>query len=206
VSRRSRRGFSILTLVTSIVVASAMGGCARSERDRAGAQQPATSEASSAIVVDPVLLAFLSKARSAHHMADASEASGDVPGAIAALEALARGPRPGGDRQFVEVNEVLSDTHARLADLQSARGQFDAAIEQVQTGLEFAADVTYFRGHLFEVRGLVEERRAKMLDERGETEKAKDARKAAIGAFDEAVRIQDHVIMNALGGGDAGPL
>jgi hypothetical protein len=56
---------------------------------------------------------------------------------------------------------------------------------------------------LFEVRGLVEERRAKALEERGETERAREARKSAITAFDEAVRIQDQVIMNALG--DAGP-
>jgi len=69
--------------------------------------------------------------------------------------------------------------------------------------LELAATVTYFRGHLFEVQGLVEERRAKSLEQQGETEKAKEARKAAITAFDEAVRVQDQVILNALG--DAGP-
>ena len=201
----SRRRLSIVALVASVFAASALAGCARSDRDRAGTQPPAMSEASAPIVVDPVLLAFLSKARSAHHKADALEATGDVPGAIAALEELARGQRPGGERQFVEVNEVLSDTHARIADLQSSRGQFDAALEHVQAGLGLATDVTYFRGHLFEVRGLVEERRAKTLDERGETEKAKEARKAAIGSFDEAVRIQDQVITNALGGGAVAP-
>jgi len=192
----------MLTLFVSLVVGgSSLVGCARSEKERAGAQQPpANSEAQAAVVVDPVLLAFLSKARSAHHSADAFEASGDIVGAIAELEALTRGPRPGGDKPLVEVSEVLSDTHARLADLQSGRGQFDAAIEHVDSGLKLATNVTYFRGHLFEVRGLVEERRAKSLEQSGETDKAKDARKAAISAFDEAVRIQDQVILEALGG------
>ena len=196
----NRRAFSIVALVASIFFGgSSLVGCARSERDRAGAQPPAASEPAGAMVVDPVLLAFLSKARAAHHKADAAEASGDITMAVASLESLTRGPRPGGDKPLIEVSEVLSDTHARLADLQSARGQFDAAIEHVQTGLGLATDVTYFRGHLFEVRGLVEERRAKALDERGETERARESRKSAIDAFDEAVRIQDQVILNALG-------
>jgi tetratricopeptide (TPR) repeat protein len=200
----NRRAFSAVALVATLLFGgSSLVGCARSERDRAGAQQPATSEPVGATVIDPVLLAFLSKARAAHHKADAAEASGDTALAIASLESLTRGPRPGGDHPFVEVGEVLSDTHARLADLQSARGQFDAAIEQIQSGLALATDVTYFRGHLFEVRGLVDERRAKALDERGETEHAREARKSAIESFDEAVRIQDQVILNALG--DAGP-
>ncbi len=201
----NRPGLYIVAFVASAVASSVLGGCARSDRDRAGTQPPATSEAAAPIVVDPVLLAFLSKARSAHHKADALETSGDVAGAIAALEELSRGSRPGGERQFVEVNEVLSDTHARLADLQSTRGQFDAALEHVREGLALATDVTYFRGHLFEVRGLVEERQAKALEDRGETDKAKEVRKSAIGSFDEAVRVQDQVIMNALGGGPSGP-
>ncbi len=196
----NRRALSAFALVASFVIGgSSLVGCARSERDRAGAQPPPAAEPAGAIVVDPVLMAFLSKARAAHHRADAAEASGDMATAIASLESLTQGPRPGGERPLIEVGEVLSDTHARLADLQSARGQFDAAIEHVQTGLGLATDTTYFRGHLFEVRGLVEERRAKALDERGETERAREARKFAIDAFDEAVRIQDQVIMKALG-------
>lgn len=189
-----------------VLVASLVGGfvaCARSEHDRANPQRPALSEASGPTVIDPVLLAFLSKARAAHHSADAAESSGNIDAAVAALEGLARGPKPGGEHPPAEVSEVLSDTHARLADLQSARGQFDSASTHVRQGLELAASVTYFRGHLFEVQGLVEERRAKALDQQGETEKAKEARKAAITAFDEAVRVQDQVILNALG--DAGP-
>lgn len=200
----NRRAFPVFALVASLAVGGAsLAACARADRDRGGAQQPAACEPVGAAVVDPVLVAFLSKARAAHHKADAAEASGDAALAVASLEALARGPRPGGDKPSPEVSEVLADTHARIADLQSARGEYDAAFAHVRSGLGLATDATYFRGHLFEVRGLVEERRAKSFEERGEIDRAREARKSAIEAFDEAVRIQDQVIMNALGG-DAG--
>lgn len=153
-------------------------------------------------VVDPVLLAFLSKARSVHHKADVAEASGDPKEAIASLASLTDGPIPGGAQPLAEVSEVLADTYARLGDLRSASGEFDAALRDVDAGLSHAKGTTYFRGHLFEVRGLVEERRSKALAEKGDSPAAASARKAAIDAFDQAVRIQDEVISSALG--DAG--
>jgi len=170
-------------------------GCARSER---AAAQPAACEEQGAPLVDPVLLAFLSKARAAHHKADVAEASGDLSSAIASLESLTRGARPGGAEPLTEASEVLSDTYARLADLRSTRGDFDAALGDVDAGLALARETSYFRGHLFEVRGLVEERRAKTLSDGADRERA---RKAAMDAFDEAVRIQDQVISSALGDG-----
>ena len=176
-------------------------GCARSERSRSATVEQESSGAVAAPVVDSVLLAFLSKARAAHHKADVAEASGDPAAAVATLESLTSGARPGGS--LPEVGEVLADTHARIADLRSARGEFDAAIRDVDAGLAFATETTYFRGHLFEVRGLVEERRAKALAGKGDAVAASAARKAAIDAFDEAVRIQDEVIASALGDGGA---
>jgi hypothetical protein len=182
-------------------------GCARSgpgtEREHGASIQPGAGEPAAAPLVDPVLLAFLSKARAAHHQADLMLAGGDAAGAIRALSGLCAGPRPGGDQPLPEVAEVLADTRARLAELRSERGDFDQASEDVDEGLRLATQTTYFRGHLFEVRGLVEERRAKTLDEKGEREAASRARKAAVEAFDQAVVIQDQVISAALGDGGA---
>ncbi|MDI1445884.1 hypothetical protein [Polyangium sp. 6x1] len=193
----TRRSAKITIAALALAVASAVGvSCARSER---AAMQPSACEPGAAPVVDSVLLAFLSKARAAHHKADLAEASGDVAGAIAALESLTGGARPGGETPLPEVSEVLSDTYARLADLRSTRGEYDTGLRDVDAGLGLAKETTYFRGHLFEVRGLVEERRAKSLPEGADRERA---RKAAMDAFDEAVRIQDQVISSALG--DAG--
>ncbi|WP_232379675.1 hypothetical protein [Polyangium fumosum] len=194
----TRRSAKITIVALGLAVMSAVGvSCARSER---AATQPSACEPGAAPVVDSVLLAFLSKARAAHHKADLAEASGDVARAIASLESLTGGARPGGATPLPEASEVLSDTYARLADLRSARGEFDTALRDVDAGLALARETTYFRGHLFEVRGLVEERRAKSLPEGADRE---SARKAAMDAFDEAVRIQDQVISSALDDGGA---
>lgn len=151
-------------------------------------------------VVDPVLLAFLSQARSAHHVADQREAGGDVAGALKPLQALSQGPRPPGGAP--EVSEVLADTQARVADLLSRTGEFDEASRAVDQGLALAREPSYFRGHLFEVRGLLEERREKAL--RGQAQLSGDqaaaadqARQRSLSAYEEAMKIQAAVIQAA---------
>jgi tetratricopeptide (TPR) repeat protein len=154
-------------------------------------------------VVDPTLLAFLSKARAVHHEADLAEDADDRRRAISILERLVGGDQPGGVRPAPEVAEVIADTRARLADLRSALGDFETAARDVDAGLVLAQASTHFRGRLFEVRGLIEERREKALKAKGDIAGAERARKAAIQAFEQAIAIQDEVISRALR--DAGP-
>jgi hypothetical protein len=97
---------------------------------------------------------------------------------------------------------VLADTSARLADLRSQQGDFDEAARDVTAGLGLAPERTYFRGHLFEVKGLVEERRAKQLSASGQLAKAEAARTQALQAFEQAMQIQAEVIQQALPAGD----
>jgi predicted negative regulator of RcsB-dependent stress response len=97
---------------------------------------------------------------------------------------------------------VLADTFARLAELRSALGEFDAALGDVRRGLELAVEPTHFRGRLMEVRGLVEERHAKALEDRGDAKAALAAKERALAAYEQAVEIQDQVIARTLG--DAG--
>ena len=136
--------------------------------------------------VDDVLLAWLSAARSLHHEADLAEDVNDGKLAVVALERLLAAKRP---RAAAEIDEVLADTHARLGDLRSKDGDFDGAEKNVDAGLLFAKGVSYYRGHLFEVRGLVEERRAKALAAKGDLTGAAAAREAAKKAFEEAVTL-----------------
>jgi tetratricopeptide (TPR) repeat protein len=184
-------------------------GCAESHSSRS---TPAAETAASACscepigapVVDPTLLAFLSKARAAHHEADLveqgeGEGQGqDRPRAIRVLSQLVQGPQPGGASPSPEVAEVIADTRARLADLRSSDGDFDAAIRDVDEGLRLAQTNTHFRGHLFEVRGVVQERRSKALAEKGDAAGAEKAKKDALDAFEKAIEIQDDVIARAL--------
>jgi len=146
--------------------------------------------------VDPVLMSFIGSARAAHHLADGREEQGDLHGAEAALGALLEGPLPP-KRDAAEVREVLADTRARLADLESRRGDFDAALKNVDQGLTLVSEPSYFRGHLFETRGVIEERRTKALTERGDQAAASRARERALAAFEEAMRIQQAVIKGA---------
>ncbi len=172
-----------LGLLEAVVVLALACGCAqRTCEDELGGKP-----------VDPVLMSFIGSARSAHHLADGREEKGDLAGAEAALGSLLDGPLPP-KKDAAEVREVLADTRARLADLRSRRGDFDAALKDVEQGLGQVPEQSYFRGHLFETRGLVEERRTKALAAAGDQAGADKARERALAAFEEAMRIQQAVI------------
>lgn len=141
--------------------------------------------------VSPALLAFLSRARSAHHSADTLEEQSPKL-AVEKLQSLVDGPIPGGNAPLAEASEVLADTYARLADLKSQQGQFEDALKDVETGLGHAKEISYFRGHLFEVRGLAYERRAKQLEADGAD--ASVAKQNALQAFETSMDIQEKVI------------
>lgn len=184
-------------------------GCVGNEGAQpAGSAAPSASAAAvcscqaAAPIVDAPLLAFLSKARASHHEADLAERAGEPARAIDVLQRLVDGPAPGAAAPSPEVREVLADTYSRLAELRSARSDFDEAARDVARGLELAAEPTHFRGRLVEVRGLVEERRAAVLETRGDKDGAQQARERALAAYEQAVEIQDEVIRRALG--DAG--
>jgi len=192
-----RAGFVAFALGASLF------GCAKAAQDRsspsaAAAAPSGTCACAPAGIVDPELLAFLSKARSAHHTADIREDANDKAGAVAVLEQLANGPYPGGPTPPAEVAEVTADTRARLAELRSDLGQFDAAERDVEKGLVLATQPTHFRGHLFEVLGVVNERRAKALAATGDRAGSERAKKHALEAYEKAIAIQDDVIRRAL--------
>jgi tetratricopeptide (TPR) repeat protein len=153
--------------------------------------------------VDMEIMAFLSEARALHHEANLKEESGDLAGAIGAMERLTAARRPHPDRTGAlsppEVEEVLADAYARLAELRLKKGELDSAAAAVKSGLEHVAEATYFRGHLVEVQGLVEEARAAQLADAGNAEEAARAREHAIQLLEEVVKIQDQVIQRSLG-------
>jgi len=155
--------------------------------------------------VDPILLAFLSRARAAHHLADDLEGGANLEASAASLERLVAGPLPraGSAELGPEVREVLADTYARLADLHSRQGAFDRALQDVQQGLSHAREQNYFRGHLLETEGLVEERHAKAL-ETSDKVAAAAIRKRAIGLLEQAMAVQSGVIERAPSNGGAG--
>lgn len=152
-------------------------------------------DSTTAAPVDATLLAFLSRARAAHHLADQAEAAHDLARAVQSLTAVTDGPLPPGKPEVApEVREVLADTLARLADLASQLGDADAAERHLERGLLLVPTPTYFRGHLFEVRGLVEERNARQLEQLGKATQAAEAKARAFEALEAAMKIQAEVI------------
>jgi hypothetical protein len=154
--------------------------------------------------VDTEIMAFLSEARALHHEANMKEESGDLGGAVGAMERLVAARRPHSDPRAPaapppEVEEVLADAYARLAELRLKKGELDPAAGAVKSGLEHVAEATYFRGHLVEVQGLVEEARAAQLADAGNPAEAAKAREHAIQLLEEVVKIQDQVIQRSLG-------
>jgi hypothetical protein len=87
----------------------------------------------------------------------------------------------------------------------SRSGRFDQADSELNLGLANAKTSSYFRGHLFEVRGLVEERREKALRSKGRGQEADQARDRSLTAYEEAMKIQAEVIQQAAPAGSAAP-
>jgi tetratricopeptide (TPR) repeat protein len=188
------RHLPVLIMVGLLTIA----GCAKRPEP-----QKVAASADAGPVVDVELMAYLSEARALHHEANLREAENDVPKAIAALERLSRADRPHAPRRLPEVEEVLADTYARLAELRLGRNDFTGALHDVEEGVTHAPEPTYFRGHLFEVEGLIEEARAASLADAGKADEAKRARERALAVLHEAVEIQEKVVAASLG--DAGP-
>jgi tetratricopeptide (TPR) repeat protein len=182
-------------LLGAAITALGVTGCRNNNGSVSGC--PGSAEAAP---IDATVMAFLSAARALHHEADVKNQSGDLAGAIGSLERLIAMPRPRAN----EVDEVLADTHARLAEMRLASGDLAGADRDVQAGLEHAREPTYFRGHLLEVSGLVEERRAGALSDAGKSDEAARARARAVDLLERAVKVQEQVIVRALGDGGAG--
>jgi hypothetical protein len=185
----------LLTLLVLLGVAVAAHGSLGCKGQEATTVADTTG---SAAPIDTETMAFLSAARSLHHVADLKEEAHDLPGAIEAMTRLVRLPIPHPGMRVVEVEEVLADAYARMAELKLRNGDVDGAARDVESGLEHVQEPTYFRGHLLEVEGIVEKTRAAQLADAGQTAQAEQARERANQLFYESVRVQEQVIEKTL--------
>lgn len=183
-------------MALSVVIAMSALGCARNERAAHG-----TTDAG--VAVDVPLVAFLSQARALHHEASVHEADDDLPAAIAALDRLTHAMPPERSASQPEVNEVLADAFARLAELHARLGDFAAAQRDVDDGLRHAREANYYRGHLLEVAGILKESVAARYADAGQVELARQTRNDAVGLLRQAVAIQERVISASLDAGAA---
>jgi len=181
-------------VISATIAIAAVIGCSRSD-----SSTPVAAAVDSGTPIDLEVMAFLSEARALHHDANVREASHDDKGAISSLEKLTHVARPHPDKTIPEVEEVLADTYARTAEIRLRDGDIDAAAKDVREGTTHAPSDSYFRGHLLEVGGIIEEARAASLADAGKTTAAEAARKQALTLLQQAVEIQDQVIRSSLG-------
>ena len=157
------------------------------------------------VIVDDTLVAYLAKASAMSRKAELLDALERRSDAVEVLEALVDGPMPPqrGDLQPLdslptEVREVKADALASLADLRSTEGEFDRAGADVDRGLALVTERTHFRGRLMEVLGEVERLRSRALADAGDAEGSEKAKARALEAYEEAMSIQEEVIMKSL--------
>jgi tetratricopeptide (TPR) repeat protein len=191
-----RVGLSCLLLC---LASGPLPGCARGS-----ISAEARAQADGGLAIDTDVMAYLSEARALHHAANLKEDASDLPGAIATLEHLVHARKPHETERVPEIEEVLADTYARMAELRLRQKDVSGAEADARAGLEHAPDPTYFRGHLLEVSGVVEEAKAASFADAGQTDQASAARKRALDLLGQAVRVQDQVVTRSLGTGDGG--
>jgi hypothetical protein len=174
------------------LVALFAAACAPPHGERGGHDAP-----DAGVAIDTAVMAYLSMARAMHHEANLKEDS-DVSGAIAALGRLTAAKRPHPGERVPEIEEVLADTFARIAELQVREGELAKASDSVREGLTHALSPSYFRGHLLEVEGIVEEARAQELGDAGRVSEAATAKARALDLLYQAVLVQEHVVTETL--------
>ncbi len=182
----------------ALVLAALAASCAPPRGERTAHPAP-----DGGVAIDTAVMAYLSMARAMHHEANLKE-DGDVPGAVAALDRLAAEARPHPGERVPEIEEVLADTFARVAELHLRQGELSKASARVREGLTHAPLPSYFRGHLLEVEGITEEARAAELGDAGQAAEAAAAKARALDLLYQAVLVQERVVTGTLDA-DASP-
>jgi len=176
----SRRTGLVLLLASLFAVGATVTGCTPDERrSERVARLPEPDDA-----VSEELMVALAQAKNFHHKAKVYIGDGNVPEAIAAVRQILTVPFPSG---APEGEDVRLDARALLAKLLIGRGDLVEAQRVVDEGLAAVSRPSFFVANLWTVAGEVHEARAAALT----GALAADARRAAIRAYDESIRINE---------------
>ena len=136
--------------------------------------------------IDEALMIALAQAKNFHHKADVYLQDGRVEQAEGAVQQVLTVQFPAASP---EGEDVHLDARARLAKLQLARGDLDAAEQTVAAGIDNATRRSFFVANLHTVRGEILEARAAAADEAEDAEAARALRRSAIEALDTSIAI-----------------
>lgn len=142
-------------------------------------------------LVDERLLAALGLAQGYQHQADELEALGEREEALTKVRLVLEIPFPQG---APEGEDVRLDAWGRIAELQIALNDLEAAGETVGRGLRESSRISYFQARLHAVRGRILRARAERLREEGRDDEGRQLSREAIGAFERSIAINRQVL------------
>jgi tetratricopeptide (TPR) repeat protein len=147
-------------------------------------------------VIGQDLMASLAQAKNFHHKAKVYMTDGNLPEAMAAIRQILSLTFPAG---APEADDVRNDARALLAKLLISQNQLEEAMRTVTEGIASSPRESFFVANLYTVQGEIHEARAAQLDASNEKAKAAEERRAAIGAYDKSIKI-DEKLQKALSG------
>ncbi len=177
--------FGLLALVALI----ALGACRQDSGSKPDESAPRTQLAEPENALSEALMVSLGQARNYHHKADLLLREGKIDEAATAVTAVLAIAFP---KDAPESEDVILDTHARLAKLRVLQSRLDDAMDLVDEGIASSTRNSFFLANLHTVRGEVFEARAN-AEEPG-SEAAKKATLSAIEAFDASIQINEGLL------------
>jgi hypothetical protein len=135
------------------------------------------------------LMIALGQARNYHHKADLLLRAGKIDEAAAAVEAVLKIAFPA---EAPESEDVILDTHARLAKLRLLQKRPDDALSLVDEGIAMSTRDSFFLANLHTVRGEVFESKATAAEPG--SDEADQFAIDAISAFDASIKINEGLL------------
>lgn len=176
-------------LLLPVVALLALAYCGKESGPTEPERRPVTELAEPENALSEALMISLGQARNYHHKADLLLRSGKTEEAAAAVEAVLAISFP---PEAPESEDVILDTHARLAKLRILQGQLEGALSLVDEGIAISTRDSFFLANLHTVRGEVFEATANAAEPKSEA--AKQATIDAISAFDASIKINERLL------------
>lgn len=134
----------------------------------------------------------LGQAQNYHRKGDVLVSEGKIDEAANEVAKVLEIPFP---KDAPESEDVILDTRARLAKLRVRQGKLDKAMKLVDEGIAMSTRESFFVANLHTVRGEIFQARAEAADAIEEnSEEARQAKRAAIEAFDASIQINNALL------------
>lgn len=147
-------------------------------------------------VIGQDLMMSLAQAKNFHHKAKVYMTDGNLAEATTTVRQILSLKFPAG---APEADDVRNDARALLAKLLISQNQLEEAMRTVTEGIAQSPRESFFVANLYTVQGEIHEARAAQLDTANEKAKASEERRAAIGAYDKSIKINEK-LQKALAG------